>query len=236
MDEPRLTKTYLDSLSTDELLRMADNFGIDIPSGLERIFIIEELLDAAREDKEPEEGEENPAPRGGFSETAELPKQYNITFLDVIIRDPLWAFVLWEVKSHDRELHERAPDFGGYCLRVIPLEDKPANQRENSFTVSVGTEDGSWYLGFPPAEGHYQVELCVLRGSEELVLAVSRPFMLPRLLSRPGLNQEAASPEGAQDSYRSPLILLSGAGSFPVIRNADRLSRAMGNEQPFQAG
>jgi hypothetical protein len=233
MNEDRLTKTYLDSLSTDELVKMAEGFGIDIPPGLERVFIIEELLDAAREEKEPEE-EEAPVCPKEFSETAELPKQYNITFLEVMIRDPLWAFVFWEIKSHDKDIHEKAPDFGGYCLRVIPLAEKPAKQKEESFTVSVGTEDGAWYLGFPPAEGQYQVELCVLRGAEEQVLAVSRPFKLPRLLSRPGLNRD--SPETVPDLYRSPLILLSGAGVFPVIRNADRLSRAMGNEGSFQAG
>jgi hypothetical protein len=216
---------------------MADGFGIDIPPGLERIFIIEELLDAVREAKEPEEGEETPAAPVIFSETAELPKQYNITYLEVIIRDPLWAFIFWEVKGHDKDIHERAPDFGGYCLRVVPLEGTPAEQKANSFTVSVGAGDGAWYLGFPPAEGHYQVELCVLRGSGEQVLAVSRPFILPRLLSRLGPSQGSASPEGgAQDIYHSPLVLLSGAGSFPVIRNADRLSRAMGIGQSFQAG
>jgi hypothetical protein len=235
MNEDRLTKAYLDSLSTDELVKMAEGFGIDIPPGLERIFIIEEVLAAAREETEPEDEEDSPVSPREFSETSELPKQYNITFLEVMIRDPLWAFVFWEIKSHDKEVYEQAPDFGGYCLRVIPLAEQPAKQKGNSFTVSVGVEDSAWYLGFPPAEGQYQVELCVLRGDGEQILAVSRPFKLPRLLSRPGLNR-ADSPETGPDLYRSPLIMLSGAGVFPVIRNADRLSRAMGDEGSFQAG
>jgi hypothetical protein len=78
------------------------------------------------------------------------------------------------------------------------------------------------------------VELCVLRGDEEIVLAVSRPFMLPRLLSRPDV-------KGGDDFlvagvYRNPLARFSGAGDFPVIRNADRLSRTMGNTGVFQPG
>ena len=214
--------------------KIADRYGIDIPPGLERIFIIEELLDMAREE-EPEEGGERPVCAVDFSETAELPKQYNITFLEVMIRDPLWAFVFWEVKGHDKEIHEGAPDFGGYCLRVIPLERSLGNKKEKPFTVFVGINDRAWYLGFPPAEGHYQVDLCVLRGEEEIVLAVSRPFMLPRLLSRP----DAKDGDGflmVAGVYRNPLARLSGAGDFPVIRNADRLSRTIGNAEVFQPG
>jgi hypothetical protein len=235
MIEPRITKVYLDSLSTGELEKIADSYDIDIPPGLERIFIIEELLDMAREEEEPEEDGEPPLRAVDFPETAELPKQYNITFLEVMIRDPLWAFVFWEVKGHDKEMHEEAPDFGGYCLRVIPLEGKQGKKREKPFTVFVGTDDRAWYLGFPPAAGRYQVELCVLRGGAEIVLAVSRPFTLPRLLSRPDARtgDDSLALAGV---YRNPLARLSGAGDFPVLRNVDRLSRAIGSAEVFQPG
>jgi hypothetical protein len=232
MIEPRITKVYLDSLSTGELEKIADRYDIDVPPGLERIFIIEELLDMARQEENPEEGAEQSVCLADFPETAELPKQYNITFLEVMIRDPLWAFVFWEVKGHDKEIHEGAPDFGGYCLRVIPLGGNQGQSREKPFTVFVGMNDRAWYLSFPPAEGRYQVELCVLRGDEEIVLAVSRPFMLPRLLSRPDV--KAGDDFLVAGVYRNPLARLSGAGDFPVIRNVDRLSRAMGNTGVFQ--
>jgi hypothetical protein len=237
MDDSRLTKTYLDSLTTDELVKMADRFGLDIPPNLERPFIIGELLDTAGDEGGEAAAEAPLAAPGNFPETAELPKQYNITFLEVMIRDPLWAFVFWEIKGHDKDIHERAPDFGGYCLRVIPLGEKPADKnREHRFTVPVGMNDTAWYLSFPPAEGRYQVELCVLREEGEQVLAVSRPFMLPRLLSRPQISPGAGFPGGIEDVYHNPLALLSGAGDFPVIRNAERLSRILGNGAPVQAG
>jgi hypothetical protein len=167
-----------------------------------------------------------------FQETVALPRQYNISYIDVLIRDPLWAFVFWEIKGHDREIHEKAPDFGGYCLRVIPLAETGSGrisraERENSFTVPVGAEDTAWYLGFPPAEGKYQVELCVLREDEELIISVSRPFKLPRLLEPP--SRKAPVPGDIQEVYHNPLACLSGAKDFPVIRSADRLSRVKGN-------
>jgi hypothetical protein len=234
MDDARFTRPYLESLSTNELVKLADSLGIDIPPGLERIFIIEELLELGFGDDLDTEDDIVPV-HADFLETAALPKQYNISYIDVLIRDPLWAFVFWEIKGHDREIHEKALDFGGYCLRVIPLTDGVSRgsrasrtEMDNSLTVPVGPDDTAWYLGFPPAEGKYQVELCVLRGSEERVIRLSRPFKLPRLLEPP--SRKAALPGEIQEVYRNPLACLSGAKDFPVIRSADRLSRLKKND------
>ena len=76
MDDPRLTRPWLESLCTEELVKLADGLGIDIPSGLERIFIIEELLEFAFTNEPPRE--EEPESRPDFLEAAALPKQYNI--------------------------------------------------------------------------------------------------------------------------------------------------------------
>jgi hypothetical protein len=207
MDELLFTRPYLESLSTDELVKIADRYAIDIPPDLERLFIIEELLDAGFSGDETED-EEKFSGTADISEPAPLPKQYNITYLEYIIRDPLWVFVFWEIKSHDKEIYETSPDFGGYFLRVYCLESG-----EHIFTVPVGVDDTAWYLGFPPDSGRCRVELCVQQGGGELMLAVSRSFILPALLKPSDLH----APE--------TLARLSGAEDFPVIRNADRLSR-----------
>ena len=99
--------------------------------------------------------------------------------------------------------------------------------RDNSFTVAVGVNDTAWYLGFPPAEGCYQVEICALREAEETVLGVSRSFKMPRLLEPPGL--KTAVSMDIQDVYNNSLACLSGAREFAVIRNIDRKSRAKGD-------
>ena len=122
MEESLLTRSYLESLTTGELIRIADSFGIDIPPGLERVFIIGELLDIAfDEDGEAEEGAAEPLAAADFLDSAPLPKQYNITFIELLIRDPLWVFLFWEVKGSDKEVFEKEADFEGYCLRVNPI-------------------------------------------------------------------------------------------------------------------
>ena len=210
------TIPYLESLSTGELLDLADKCGLDIPFGLERVFIIEELLylDRSRDDTS---GEVEDIDRLKFEEFAVLLKQYNISFIDILIRDPLWVFVFWEIKVYDRELYEKTADFEGYCLRVIPLKEGSLQPNlEGSFTVAVSTDDSGRYLGFPPDAGRcFIVELCALRRGDCIVLAVSRSFTLPRLIN-PKLYQDIEA------VYRNPLAQLSGVDRFLLIRSEDR--------------
>jgi hypothetical protein len=235
MDDPCLKRPLLEGLTTGELVRLADSYGIDIPPGLERVFIIRELLDIALEDEaEPGEDARQLAVHSNLTETALLPRQYNITFIEVMIRDPLWAFVFWEIKSYDKALYERETNFEGYCLRVISLDDTNRTEKVQAFTVFVGVGDTAWYLGLPPAEGRYKVELCVIRGGRELVLAVSRPFRSPEFLDPPAVKSSAAG--DMQAVYRNPLVVLSGAANFQVIRSSERQSRIARNDVSPQAG
>lgn len=217
-------KSRLERLTTRELIALAEQEGIDIPPGLDRIFIVAELLEAAgalqSDGEKPPPLEETAIP-----EPVLLPKQYNITFIEVLIRDPFWAFAFWEIKGSERENRERAPDFGGYRLRVSAIADRgalppmppsPARQKEDSFTVPVGPEDTAWYLGFSPEGGRFVVELCAALGGKDTALAVSRPFTLPKLVKPPYVKDAL---------YDNPLIRLSGAEDFRVIRNRDRRSR-----------
>ncbi|MCL2180592.1 MAG: DUF4912 domain-containing protein [Treponema sp.] len=214
-----VTRTWLESQSTDDLIRLADSYGIDIPAELERIFIIEEIIEyteAVNEKKLIEDIEIIPS----NTETALLPKQYNISFIEVVIRDPLWVFAYWEIKSHDREMHENANDFKGYYIRVIPLNDNSKEaSSDNFFMVSVTAEDNARYLGFAEHSsqdaGLYVIKLCVMRGTSEIQIACSSPFYLPRM------NENA----DIAIMCRNPLMLLSGLQDLSVTTNTDRLSR-----------
>jgi hypothetical protein len=217
MDHLPLARPYLDSLTTQELARLADKRGIDIPAGLDRIFIIEELLDYERAEEEEQETEESFSESPDYLETAPIPRQYNITFIDVMIRDPLWAFVFWEIKEHDRKDFEKNPDFSGYFLRLSPAGN---SRGDLSFTVQVDNSDTARYLGFseyPPEgirEGAFQVELCAGFGENWEALAVSRSFRLPRF-------QKMAIPD---QGLPPSLPLLSGLNEFPILRSTDRMS------------
>jgi hypothetical protein len=233
-EELWLDRPFLESLTTNELIKLADNQGIDIPPGLDRTIVIEELLETM-EDMAENADRKNPLPLEEKHQgtTAPLPKQYNINYIEVLIRDPLWAFAFWEINAHDKEIHERAPDFGGYYLRVV---SSPWSVNQDSFfTVQVGTGDSAWYLGFSPSGGSFKVELCVMRKDELVILAVSKPFRLPKLLE-PLENGDLAGAEnsvgikGIRPSVSgfppgNPLLSLSGVDDYKILRNTLRSSR-----------
>jgi hypothetical protein len=222
VDEALLDRPFLERLTTAELVKLADRAGIDVPPGLERILIIGALLETV----EDVEGVLEEAPAFAPEEkrppasAAPIPRHYNITYVNVLVRDPLWAFAFWEINSRDREIHERAGDFGGYCLRVEPCPG-PAGPRnadgDSSFTVQVGAGDSAWYLGFSPAGGTFRVELAAIRREEPVILAVSGPFTLPKLHEPLGNRYSRAS--------HNPLLRLSGIDEFRILRDTSRLSR-----------
>ena len=248
MEAVPVTRVQLESLTTSELIRMADNLGIDIPPDLDRIFIIEELLEITSSERSAGDSSDtadsfiseiSSASNGthaadmensGLIESVPLPRQYNITFIEVMIRDPFWAFVFWEIKAQDKDQFEKSPDFEGYYLKVSPWVGSPDDDHppdsvrrkiktEGVFTVPVSTSDTAWYLGLSPAVQRksnltqclYKVELCASLRGEETVLAVSSLFRLPLL-------HDAAH-------WDNPLIRISGYEDFHILRNNERLFR-----------
>ncbi len=213
------SRTHLECLSTGELIKLAEDLGLYIPAGLERIFIIEELLLENADNEEPET-EENIEIDTAFPEPVGLPKHYNFSFIDVMVRDPLWVYVFWEVKVQDKEIYEKAEDFSGYCLRIIPLDEGETipKSKDNSFVLPVDADDNARYLCFDEYsskdQNHYIIKLGLIRGETELQIAVSAPFNLPRLIGNENIDVE-----------QNPLVRLSGMQDFSTIKNIDRLVR-----------
>jgi len=223
-----LTIPYLESLSTGELIELAGKYGLDIPPGLERVFIIEELFYLAHDEEDPHQHDIDHGDNHNekFKEFATLPRQYHVSCIEVLIRDPLWAFVFWDIKAYDRNQHENTEDFEGYFLRVTPFKEplkEGALQPDEaaSFIVAVDKDDYARYLGFPPDNGRcFKVELC-MQGHENLaVLAESRPFTLPDLIETKPSNELILA------VYGNPLAQLSGVDCFSLIHSEDRLLRS----------
>ena len=207
-------KAFLESITTRELVKLADKAGIDIPPDLDRFFIIRELLDNVLDEAAPIKALlEKPSLK-----TVSLPLHYHITYMEVLPRDPQWVYVFWEIKAQDRERYEIDPRFEGYVLKALENKNHGENNLEKcrdsdfieSYTVPVGKDDNSWYLGFTGA-GIFRVALCVQGLNISLVL--SPPFVLPRFLNSPG-NEEYLT---------RPLIQLSGVSDFTILKTADRV-------------
>jgi hypothetical protein len=227
-----LTRVYLESLASGDLLAIADKLGIDIPDNPDRIFIIEELLDfSSREEAGSFAGKEPETTDLILAESVPLPKQYNITFIEVMIRDPLWAFVFWEIKASEKEQLEKEDNFDGYYLKVSRLDDNPPEGRNSGlFMVPVKSDDTAWYLNLSPAfeadtlwsdQSRFKVEFCAGTGGIETVLAVSNPVRLPYLPELPS----SAGKHDASVASGNELVCLSGYGDFHVLRRNERQFR-----------
>ena len=103
----KLTRAYLETLSFSDLVILADNYGIDVPENLNRSFLIAELIEVTEElekiAEEPEmvvTDEEAVIPE----DPNKLPDFYNSTEVEVLLRNPAWAFVYWNISESDIQI------------------------------------------------------------------------------------------------------------------------------------
>lgn len=221
MDEPRISQPYLEGLTTAELHSLAASFNLKLPAALDRNCLIEELLEYAPclhfyQQAVCGDLPEFQAPSGKphtkleLPEPAPLPRQYNITFVDILVRDPFWIFAMWEISAADRRKHEKNHEFEGYRLRVR----HEAAHDEGLFLhiAQVGERDTMRYLNFPPENcvRSYIVELCAVHGGAAEILAVSHPFTLPKSIPAFG--------SGEEEALHTSMLILSGIDDIRVAR------------------
>jgi hypothetical protein len=208
MNERQLKKSYLESLPTDELNALADELGLDLPPDLNRIFVIQELLEASQQDDETREDIEDVS----SVKVEKPPVFYNKTYIEVLLRDPVWAFVFWEIKTADRELHEATPGFNGYQLRVVALRPGK-NSDDESFSIDVDIMDRAWYVCFPSSKGWFKVELRMKKAKDFILLAETPPFKIPESINML---------RSTIDTHPlAPILLLSGLDELDIIHSGD---------------
>ncbi|AEJ19198.1 DUF4912 domain-containing protein [Gracilinema caldarium] len=208
MNERQLKKSYLESLPTDELNALAEELGLDLPPDLNRIFVIQEILEASQQDDETSEDIEDVS----SVKVEKPPFFYNKTYIEVLLRDPVWAFVFWEIKTADRELHEATPGFNGYQLRVVALHPGK-NPDDESFSIDVDMMDRAWYVCFPSSEGWFKVELRMKKAKDFILLAETPPFKIPE-----SINMLRST---IDTNPLAPILLLSGLDELEIIHSGD---------------
>ena len=92
----KFTRSYLQTLSTDALFALADQYGLFLSSDLTRHLLIGELLDLDDDLASDEDGGDSIAvstkPYGAAY-------SYNMTEIRVVLKNPLWFFVFFVTSS-----------------------------------------------------------------------------------------------------------------------------------------
>jgi hypothetical protein len=146
MEKSILKRAHLDTLSMNDLIALADENGIDIPEGLNRRFIIRELLELA-EDLDQEREDNEALLEGDFpADVAVLPETYNETKITVLLRDPAWVFVYWDIQSTLYSAITENHHFESFFLRVASIAPGPDHKVVDFFDVDVSPHDRKWYV------------------------------------------------------------------------------------------
>lgn len=187
--ELKFSRSHLEALSFSDLLKIADTNGIDVPENLNRNFLIAEILDAAGDDVADAGGEMSAAESDDLLEK-KLPEMYNTTEIEIILQNPVWAFVFWNVCDIDLQRFKKQ-DGCSFFLRVCSFDSDTSVKSLDSFEMKISVETKEQYVLLPYESEFVAVELYARSPQGENRLAASKivhrpysPFL--KLVSKTG--------------------------------------------------
>lgn len=180
MEHSPLSLTHLESLATTDLLALAESFGIDIPEGLNRRFVIGELLEIA-EDIRLHSVETAILVDTDFATVSNpLPETYNETCITALMRDPGWIFVFWDFHNALYTALTTNRRFESFFLRVNSLSTDKDAAPVDYYDIDVGLQDRKWYVHLPVRTQGCRIDLCIRNSQEkEQVLTKSAELFIP---------------------------------------------------------
>lgn len=206
MENEVLTRSYLETLSFLDLVNLADNYGIDVPENLNRNFLIAELLEVSQEEDlnddvsmmiSDQDDEEI------IEKKEDLPMFYNTTEVQMLLRNPAWAFVYWNISEADINTLSNGFDTS-LILRVCTLKDKEEQTPEDTFNIQISMNDKEQYILLPAGKRFFRVDLlCNIDGFID-ILASSAVLEIPE-----GTEKLANIHPGNQNNI-SKILELSG--------------------------
>lgn len=176
-----LSRSNLETLTSSQLIELADEYGIDIPDNLNRQFIIVELLEVAKEIDENSNYKETITVTDASPDQMpqELPSSYNETKIDVILRNPVSLFVFWDFS--EVQLKQLNAVKTPVHLQVAFFEDAESEKPEDTFDIQIDIEDREQYILIPGGKKYVRVDLMQNSASSlDSVLAVSQRVPIPQ--------------------------------------------------------
>ncbi|MGO8695123.1 MAG: DUF4912 domain-containing protein [Rectinemataceae bacterium] len=217
----------LESLSLEALYALADKMGLDLPSGLERLFVMEEILEALAEDSEDRRsstdgallveenkysGSESDSLDFALDDAPPLESRYNETMIRALVRDPSWAFAYWDLSDAEKSVMIGDESASPLFLRVVELDLEGDDAKHGHFDIPVSLDDLQWYINLPRSGIRFRIDLCSRKGaapgSRIRVLARSNSVDSPRQELHPGSD--------GIDRAGLRLLQLSGIGDLRI--------------------
>lgn len=206
MENKLLSRQNLESMSTSDLISIADDYGIDIPDNLNRRFIIAELLEAADESENTRKSDSNVVIKEKLEPIPEvLPDTYNETQICAILRNPAWVFVFWDIKENEIIKLKNEYFSIQLFLHVVFYENENKEKIIDSFDIKIKEEDREQYILLPSGKKYFTIELlCITDTETQQILASTRCITIPT-----GCDALAKMQPG-KDIKMNALVKLSG--------------------------
>ncbi len=213
MENKLLTLAHLETLSTADLLTLADDFGIDIPDDLNRRFIISELVEVAEEFTQSLYNASTMKDDDQLPETdLELPSSFNETEISVILRNPAWAFVYWDISAEALRKISESEKFRSLVLRVSYFESEEDINPIEYYDLQITLKDREQYILLESGKKVFRVDLVAFfaDGSSDS-LTLSPKIALPKtpeILSKAFPGQDIEVPKILEVSGMKKLLKL----------------------------
>ncbi len=202
MNEEPMNRASLEKLSFSDLVKLADEYGVDVPEDLDRRFLIAELLELSEESNNKDE-EMIIATESDNQQPLILNGNFNETQVSCVLRNPAWLFVFWNLGDSDySKIYENQTC--SLKLRICSYNDPSDTKPEEAFEVQTPTQSQEQYVLLPKGKKYIKVELvCVNSGAGE-VIAFSPLVAIPQ-----GSSLVNDLQPGREESF-SPVQELSG--------------------------
>ena len=188
-----MKRERLEELSFETLVRVANQYDIEVDPSLSRLELIEQVVEAIVESQTEREASDNDQikiERHKYriidseelyydpDDTYVLPKSYNATRVVLMLRDPGWAFAYWELADVLlQELETRDDGFAGLVLRVTQLDGEGTTV--DSFDIPVQPSDLQWYIHLSERNTCYRASLVSRVDGNEDIHAMSGTISVP---------------------------------------------------------
>lgn len=181
MVKEKITRSYLETLSFSELLSLCDDFGLDIPENFDYHILVGELLEFSQEsedfddemDIEISQKEEN------TSSELTLPVSYNTTEVKLMLRNPVWGYVYWNISEADYTAISKNPS-SQLFLRVCSFSEKEQVKPDDSFNIKISLSDYEQYILLPSNASFFRVDLLFAIGVSIDIVASSNILEIPQ--------------------------------------------------------
>ena len=203
MDDEVITRAYLETLSFSDLKKLADEYGVDVPEDLDRRFLLSELLEIAEETRQDKTAGMIISFENSTNQSTNLPDGYNETQISCVLRNPVWAFVFWDISDTDLNMLSALPNYS-LSLRVCILVSETELVPQESFEIELPNGVNEQYVLIPAGKNFIRIELVYTSGATREVLAFSPVVSVPKSSE----NVEKYQP-GVENDF-PPIMKLSG--------------------------